>query len=277
MKKPENVDIISLILKVIPQLFNSMLSMEVTHSEPASEAAAGADDPAVILDFSGDISGFVRIRPNAKFAGSMTAAKSGAEADDEPAAEEMQNVLLEFATAAADQIKAVMAEAGFASDYSSAVSLGVDTAQAEKAELENLEQLNFQHGDGQVLIVDMALNISKPTEETEISEKDSGETLEDVPEAQQELKAHQDLDLDLIFDIPIELTVEIGRTKIPIQKLLKLKPGSAVSLSKLESEPVDILANDTLIARGQVVVQDEKYGIRVTEITSRMDRIKSLT
>ena len=277
MNKPEKVDIKSLILKVIPQLFNSMLTMEVTHSEPASEAVAGANDPAVTLEFSGDISGLLRIRPNAEFAGSMTAAKSGAEAGDEPAAEEMQNVLLEFATAAADQIKAVMAEAGFACDYSSAVSQGADTAQADQAELENLEQLNFQHGDGQVLIVDMALNISKHAEETKISEKDSGKTSEDTPEEQQKLKAHQDLDLDLIFDIPIELKVEIGRTKIPIQELLKLKPGSAVSLSKLESEPVDILANDTLIARGQVVVQDEKYGIRVTEITSRIDRIKSLT
>ncbi|MBW2412816.1 MAG: flagellar motor switch protein FliN, partial [Deltaproteobacteria bacterium] len=273
MNKPENVDLKSLILKVIPQLFNSMLNMEVTYSEPASETAAGADGLAVTLDFSGDISGLLRLRPDAEFAGSMTAARSGAETDDEPAAEEMQNVMLEFATAAADQINAVMAEAGFAGDYSSAVSQGADTAPTDQAELENLEQLYFQHGDGQFLIVDMALNISKHAEETEISERDTGETLENRPEKQQELKANQDLDLDLVFDIPIELTVEIGRTKIPIQELLKLKPGSAVSLSKLENEPVDILANDTLIARGQVVVQDEKYGIRVTEITSRMDRI----
>ena len=277
MNKPENVDIKSLILKVIPQLFNSMLTMEVTHSERASETVAGADDPTVTLDFSGDISGLLRLRPSSEFAGSMIAAKSDAEASDEPVAEDIENVLLEFATAAADQIKAVITEAGFACDYSSAVSQGTDTAQADQAELENLEQLNFQHGDGQILVVDMALKINQHAEATEISEQDTGETLEDTPEEQQELKANQDLDLDLIFDIPIELTVEIGRTKIPIQELLKLKPGSAVSLSKLESEPVDILANDTLIARGQVVVQDEKYGIRVTEITSRMDRIKSLT
>ena len=79
------------------------------------------------------------------------------------------------------------------------------------------------------------------------------------------------------MDIPIELTVELGRARIPINELLELGPGSAISLSKLEGDPVDILANDTLIARGQVVVQDEKYGIRVTEITSRMERIKSLS
>jgi flagellar motor switch protein FliN len=94
---------------------------------------------------------------------------------------------------------------------------------------------------------------------------------------QEDLRRVKDFDMDLILDIPIELTVEIGRTRIPIHELLKLKSGSAVTLSKLENEPVDILANDTLIARGQVVVQDEKYGIRVTEIASRMDRIKSLS
>jgi flagellar motor switch protein FliN len=84
-----------------------------------------------------------------------------------------------------------------------------------------------------------------------------------------------DLNLELLLDIPVEVSVELGRTKIPINKLLNLNPGDAVKLVKLEGEPVDILVNDTLIARGQVVIQNEKYGIRVTEITTRLDRIKS--
>jgi flagellar motor switch protein FliN/FliY len=74
----------------------------------------------------------------------------------------------------------------------------------------------------------------------------------------------------------VELTVELGRTKMPIHELLKLQPGSAVKLARLEGEPVDILAGDVLIARGEVVVRNEKYGIRITEITSRMDRLKGL-
>jgi flagellar motor switch protein FliN/FliY len=69
----------------------------------------------------------------------------------------------------------------------------------------------------------------------------------------------------------------LGRARITIQKLLNLAPGSAVKLIKLEGEPVDILVNDTLIAKGEVLVQNEKYGIRVTEITSRMDRIRSFS
>jgi flagellar motor switch protein FliN/FliY len=91
-----------------------------------------------------------------------------------------------------------------------------------------------------------------------------------------EMRTVEDFDLNLLLDIPLEITVELGRTKIQIQELLNLGPGSTVTLSKLEGEPVDILANDKLIARGEVVLQNKKYGIRITEITSRIDRIKSL-
>jgi flagellar motor switch protein FliN/FliY len=91
-----------------------------------------------------------------------------------------------------------------------------------------------------------------------------------------EMRAVEDFDLNLLLDIPLEITVELGRARIQIQELLNLGPGSTVTLSKLEGEPVDILANDKLIARGEVVLQQKKYGIRITEITSRMDRIKSL-
>jgi len=97
-----------------------------------------------------------------------------------------------------------------------------------------------------------------------------------IEESSEEMQTVEDFDLNLLLDIPLEITVELGRTRIQIQELLDLGPGSAVTLSKLEGEPVDILANDKLIARGEVVLQNKKYGIRITEITSRMDRIKSL-
>jgi flagellar motor switch protein FliN/FliY len=96
-------------------------------------------------------------------------------------------------------------------------------------------------------------------------------------EPPKEMQAVEDFDLNLLLDIPLEITVELGRTRIQIQELLSLGPGSTVSLSKLEGEPVDILANEKLIARGEVVLQNKKYGIRITEITSRMNRIKSIS
>ncbi|MGD9279393.1 MAG: flagellar motor switch protein FliN [Desulfobacterales bacterium] len=102
------------------------------------------------------------------------------------------------------------------------------------------------------------------------------ESPEDAKAVSEEMKAVEDFDLNLLLDIPLEITVELGRASIQIQELLDLGPGSAVTLSKLEGEPVDILANEKLIARGEVVLQNKKYGIRITEITSRMNRIKSL-
>jgi flagellar motor switch protein FliN len=104
----------------------------------------------------------------------------------------------------------------------------------------------------------------------------AAEAADTNPVAQNTSQAPSDFDMELLLDIPVEISVELGRTKISIHELLKLKPGEAAKLMKLEADPVDILANDTLIARGEVVIQNEKYGIRVTEITSRLDRIKSL-
>jgi flagellar motor switch protein FliN/FliY len=107
------------------------------------------------------------------------------------------------------------------------------------------------------------------------NDKPSENNTEEKPP--KEMQVVEDFDLNLLLDIPLEITVELGRTRIQIQELLSLEPGSTVSLSKLEGEPVDILANDKLIARGEVVLQNKKYGIRITEITSRMKRIKSLS
>jgi flagellar motor switch protein FliN/FliY len=107
--------------------------------------------------------------------------------------------------------------------------------------------------------------------------EEQSESSEAAKKISEEMQAVEDFDLNLLLDIPLEITVELGRTKIQIQELLDLGPGSTVTLSKLEGEPVDILANEKLIARGEVVLQNKKYGIRITEITSRMNRIKSLS
>jgi flagellar motor switch protein FliN/FliY len=82
--------------------------------------------------------------------------------------------------------------------------------------------------------------------------------------------------LDFILDIPMMLTVELGRSQMLINDLLKLGRGSVVELSKLAGEPLDILANQRLIARGEVVVVNEKYGIRITEIISPAERVERL-
>ncbi len=83
-------------------------------------------------------------------------------------------------------------------------------------------------------------------------------------------------DLDFILDIPLEVTVEIGRTKMLINDLLQIGQGSVIELNRLAGEPLDILVNSKLIARGEVVVVSEKFGIRITDIVSPMERVKRL-
>lgn len=84
-------------------------------------------------------------------------------------------------------------------------------------------------------------------------------------------------DIDLIMDIPVKLTVELGRTKMTIKELLRLTQGSVVSLDGLAGEPLDILINGYLIAQGEVVVVADKYGVRITDIITPSERVRRLS
>ncbi|MDH5301610.1 MAG: flagellar motor switch protein FliN [Gammaproteobacteria bacterium] len=84
------------------------------------------------------------------------------------------------------------------------------------------------------------------------------------------------VDLDMVLDIPVTISMEIGRTQISIRNLLKLNQGSVVELDRLAGEPLDVLVNGTLIAHGEVVVVNEKFGIRLTDVITAMERIKKL-
>jgi flagellar motor switch protein FliN len=83
-------------------------------------------------------------------------------------------------------------------------------------------------------------------------------------------------DIDLVLDIPVQLTVELGRTKLPIRNLLQLAQGSVVELDGLAGEPMDVLVNGCLIAQGEVVVVNEKFGIRLTDVITPSERMKRL-
>ncbi len=83
--------------------------------------------------------------------------------------------------------------------------------------------------------------------------------------------------LDLILDINLNVSVELGKVKMPVKDLLQLGQGSIVELAKSVGEPLDIYVNNTLIAKGEVVILDEKFGIRVADIINPVERVKSLT
>jgi flagellar motor switch protein FliN len=82
--------------------------------------------------------------------------------------------------------------------------------------------------------------------------------------------------LDLLMDVPLELSVELGRARMTIQDLLGLGPGSVIELDKIAGEALDILVNDRLVARGEAVVVNDKFGVRITDIVSQSERIARL-
>jgi flagellar motor switch protein FliN/FliY len=86
----------------------------------------------------------------------------------------------------------------------------------------------------------------------------------------------EDANLDMILDIPVTISMEIGRTHISIRNLLQLNQGSVVELNRLAGEPLDVLVNGTLIAHGEVVVVNDKFGIRLTDVISPAERVKKL-
>jgi flagellar motor switch protein FliN len=217
--------------------------------------------------------------------------------------QEIQAMFGELASIVDGSIKSVFGDTGLGCAISNPFFTKGTDFNIESLHMEKYEHFGFRCEENPVL-VEMGIKISEVLQGAEPQEKDVNYSLEDSigkegaaeeerakaeaprePQstmdpappkekdfpAKENSKAREDFGLNLLLDIPLEIKVELGRTKIKIQELLKLASGSAIKLTKLDGEPVDILANDKLIARGEVVVQNQKYGIRVTEITRRMD------
>ena len=104
--------------------------------------------------------------------------------------------------------------------------------------------------------------------------EDADEALDEAGES--EVKGGETKSLDLILDIPLTVSVELGRSKMLINDLLQLGQGSVIELTKLVGEPLEVLVNQKLVARGEVVVVNEKFGVRLTDIVSPMERVQSL-
>ncbi|OJF67375.1 flagellar motor switch protein FliN [Alteromonas sp. V450] len=110
---------------------------------------------------------------------------------------------------------------------------------------------------------------SGDNEDVQVAELD--ELTDDAPITQEEKKK-----LDTILDIPVTISMEVGRSQISIRNLLQLNQGSVVELDRVAGEPLDVLVNGTLIAHGEVVVVNDKFGIRLTDVISQIERIKKL-
>lgn len=140
--------------------------------------------------------------------------------------------------------------------------------------------MNDEVDDNQVSEDDWAAAMNEqaeteaPAAETAPAAPAPAQIFEQLGGGQQKAAAPQGF--DMIMDIPVRLTVELGRTKISIRNLLQLAHGSVVELDGLAGEPMDVLINGTLIAQGEVVVVNDKFGIRLTDIVTQQERMKKL-
>ncbi|MBV2127849.1 flagellar motor switch protein FliN [Arsukibacterium indicum] len=100
--------------------------------------------------------------------------------------------------------------------------------------------------------------------------------LEELKDEKSNISVDEQRKLDTILDIPVTISMEVGRAKISIRNLLQLNQGSVVELERVAGEPLDVLVNGTLIAHGEVVVVNDKFGIRLTDVISQIERIKKL-
>ena len=100
--------------------------------------------------------------------------------------------------------------------------------------------------------------------------------LDELSSQPAEITQEEKRKLDTILDIPVTISMEVGRSKISIRNLLQLNQGSVVELDRVAGEPLDVLVNGTLIAHGEVVVVNDKFGIRLTDVISQIERIKKL-
>ena len=122
-------------------------------------------------------------------------------------------------------------------------------------------------GDGETAVEEQDVTPGEQKDEA-ITEEGEQETTD---------KESGEANLDLILDIPLTVTCELGRSKMLINDLLQLGQGSVIELTKLVGEPLEVLVNEKLVARGEVVVVNEKFGVRLTDIVTPMERVKSLT
>ncbi len=284
VEKVNALDYRARVSEAVMDVFDTMLStrLEATDSIPPDSLESLRDVGSV--SFAGDATGMVSIHVGGDFTRELAANMLGMEVEALEGDQQIKDMMVELGIIVGGNLKSAFTDAGLSCALSTPSFTAGRDFKIESLNVDKYERFAFRSGDN-IVLVEMAVKISKLVQaagqETDIRpaqpQPPSSLQSASLETVKSKVAPSVDVDLDLLLDIPLEIKVELGRARIQIQELLSLAPGSALKLVKLEGEPVDILANDTLIAKGEVVVQNEKYGIRVTEITSRIQRVRSFS
>ncbi len=269
--KVNSVDIPTTVINAVIDVFYTMLSMEVENIKEVPPDFREDKRTVGNVSFAGDVHGMFNIQVNDDFARTMTAAMLGIEVEEVESEEEVFDVLREMSNIIGGNLKSAFVDVGLSCVLSTpSITNGYDF-RVEALNIIALNRFLFQV-DGHTIIVDAGIKKESLAEAVD-GDPEEAAIGDDGGAADTEEGFSN---LDLILEIPLEVTVELGRTRARIQDLLKMGQGSVVGLAQLEGEPVHLLVNDTLIAKGEVLVEKEKYGIRIVDVVSRFERVKSL-
>jgi len=295
ISKFSRLDIIESTGDTVIELFDVMLGMDVEMSDTEGPSDLKMEKTMGEISFAGEVTGSLQFMVSTEFARLMTSAILGMEPGEIDDEEEVKDVIGEVTNITAGNLKAAFNDSGLGCKISPPhITTGTDFT-IETAHMDRTERYAFKlrrHEifvevcvkiDDMVEVVDEPIETDTAVETTDTEPATEGKEAPAGKAAQKrgaeepkEAKKIPDDQLQVLMDIPLQLSVELGRTKMKIEDLLSLSTGSTLVHKNLEGEPLDVLANDTLIARGEVIVENEKYGIRITEVVSSKERIESL-
>jgi flagellar motor switch protein FliN len=271
-EKINSVDVTNTVINSVIDVYYTMLSMEIESIQEVPPDFREDKRTVGTVSFAGDVHGMFNIQVNDNFARTMAAAMLGMEEDEIESEEEVFDVIREMSNIIGGNLKSAFVDVGLSCVLSTpSITNGIDF-RVEALNIIKTQRLLFNY-KGHTIIIDAGIKKEDGEEDAQAAEP--GEVGAHTPEAEKS-GGEGFANLDLIMDIPLNLTVELGRTKKRVHELLKTGSGSVIGLNQLEGEPVDLLVNNTLIAKGEVLVEKEKYGIRIVEVVSRRERVKSL-
>ena len=279
MERITGVDIKTAIVNSVIDVFYTMLDMEVEAIQQVPDSFTEEMRTVGSVTLTGEVDGVFNIQVNDDFGRAMTAAMLGMDVKEVQSEEEVYDVIREVSNIIGGNLKSNFVDAGLSCVLSTPSITNGRDFKVSPTHVIKPDRFLFSHKDS-VIIVEAGV---KRDESTSVEKaEDSTEKSTPVEDFQTVVPAIPDSEVDqfknlgLVMDIPLQVTVELGRSRKRINDVLKMEPGSVVELEQMEGEPVDILINQTLIAKGFVVVEKEKYGIRISEIVSRKERMKSI-
>ncbi|RLD33933.1 MAG: hypothetical protein DRI73_04675 [Bacteroidetes bacterium] len=294
------LDIISSTGDKVIELFDKMLSMDIELADSGKSFEEGLLRYNGSVEFAGDVNGNVSIQVNQDFSKVMVANLLGIKPEEVDDEEDIKDMIGELSNIIAGNLRTAFCDTGLNCEMSPpTVTTGVDF-KITTMNMDKSERFAFEYY-GQIIFVDVCVKFDKSAIIVEESEKTEAappaaeapadthdKETEAIPEHDEVKKQVKDEkvksseianwqdNLDVVFDIPLQITVELGKTSLKIKELLKIGQEDTISFSNLEGELLDLLINNKVVAKGEVVIEKEKYGIKITKILNRMDRIRNL-